>query len=126
MIAKEEINSCKQIEEKGVRFEPPDDWHGAYHVHHQNKTYPWAEGEDKPYHKPDEFVWLPEISDCLEFLREKRWRNYSFNLTESGGAKLHIIRVPFEFRIEDEIITKGKTILEALLKAVLAVLEEKK
>lgn len=121
---KKEISLSKQIAEKGVRFEPPDDWHGAYHVYHQDKTYPWADGEDKPYYKIEDFVWLPEISDCLNWLKERYEDVNLGSINNKWEIQLHdsYDKVHHPEFLEDCI---GETPLEACLDAILGVLEYK-
>ena len=122
-FTKEEISLLKQIMEKGLSFEPSDDGHGAYHVFHQDKTYPWADGEDKPYYNKEGFVWIATISDCLEFLRE---RGYGGRIDfEKAYTRIHIFSPKLHFVDWAAYPNyKGETTLEACLKAVLAVLEE--
>jgi len=123
-FTKEEISLLKQIMEKGLSFEPSDDGHGAYHVFHQDKTYPWADGEDKPYYNKEGFVWIATISDCLEFLRKKgyrikldeEWNNGGIGMTEPFSANC------YGHKIKQAFYRYSKTYLEACLKAVLAVI----
>jgi len=123
-FTKEEISLCKQVAKKGVSFEPPDDWHGAYHVFQQDKTYPWADGEDKPYYKSDEFVWIATISDCLEFLYKKYEEvGVESLLPDYWEASVYLHR---KIKDAEVIDAKGKTPLEACLKVVLAVLGKKR
>jgi len=118
---KEEISLLKQIAEKGVSFEPPDDWHGAYHVFHQDKTFSWADGEDKPYYKSDEFVWIATVSDCLEFLREK-CQDHVLLIHEENLNDGEEWYLWFDEYKETQQWNKGKTPLEACLKVILAVI----
>lgn len=112
-----EINLLKKLKKLGIEFEPSDDWHGAYHVYHQNKTFPWADGEDKPYYKPDEFVWIADERDCLKWLRE-RCKHHVILIHEEGEAEWWVW---FDEYQETQQYDKGKTPLEALLRVVLAV-----
>jgi len=118
-FTKEEISLCKQVREKELLLKPV-------------KEGDWVRNE---YGKPStdlvtsEYIrnvirftdikhWFPlwTISDCLEFLRERK-SQMEFELVFGDEWKVifHWIKV-FE----------GNTPLEACLKAVLAVLEEEK
>ena len=111
-------------------YEPPDDSHGEYYVIHQDKVFPRAAGEDKPYYAKDNFFWLPRIEDLLEILRGKNWDiRHCSNWPGVPGVS------EGSFAIEVVKKTKfgetrrrgiGNTLLEALLRATIAVLEEER
>ena len=129
-FTKEEISLCKQIVGKHRKEIDLGDW-----IIQKNKTYPEVvyciytdDSElictelEVIYKKNCTPLWT--IFDCLEFLREKGWwpridfdteetRIYTFHKDLSCK---HWTKYP---------MYKGKTALEACLKAVLAVLEKK-
>lgn len=124
-FTKTEIEICEEIAEKEKRKKESGDYvkignrvrlvtSGAYEGYYFTGDGQWQQGRGT-------LIW--QEHDCLEFLKEKGWRNYQFSFTESGEIELHIAHVPFRFRVEDEIVVGGK-FLEALLKAVLEVLNE--
>ena len=127
-FTKDEISLCKQIAEKHKKPIDYGDWY--WHkidedvfLHSTKEAYPYVANVEHDYIIP---LWT--ISDCLEFLEtRKSWRvsflNTSKNInTSTSGESL----VCFNYWDEQEkvIVKRGKTLLEACLKAVLAVLEE--
>ena len=120
-FTKEEISLCKQVAEKHRKEVEAR----QYFYNNYLKKIQWSGEKSLP--KLSWAIPLWTISDCLEFLREREWRSYSFAFNENGEIReLSIVHIPFKFKVEHQIIVKGKTLLEACLKAVLAVLEEAK
>ena len=80
---------------------------------------------DEGYRQISRLGWFPlwTISDCLKFLRKK---DYRINLHENVLTNGIEVILNHPKRIEDitNYVYKGKTPLEACLRAVLAVLEE--
>ena len=69
----------------------------------------------------DDFTPLWQISDCLEFLDKRRsFRCYFINHTKSLTMT---VNMEYWDGQEKFLMKKGKTILEALLKVILAILE---
>ena len=131
MFTEKEINLCKQVAEKYRKEVSKGDW-----WHRNEGNYPaeivlvQGEGSADIFNDINKHARLHPhgfplwtISDCLEFLRERRWTNYQFSFDKKGKTEVHIVQTPFNFRSNQEIIEEG-TFLEVLLKAVLAVLEE--
>lgn len=109
-FTKEEIRFCKQVAERYRKeINRGDWWIGA------NDRPVLAFGNVTTKHK---LIPLWIISDCLEFLRGEGFYHIEI---EMGKTYAHaIIKKQAELRIR----TGGKTLLEACLKAVLAVLEK--
>ena len=124
-FTKEEISLCKQVAEKHRKDIEYGDW---YWSNSHNKPLIAIAGGFKANEQKHFGVFkIWTISDCLEFLRERAFYleglcqvdecEYECDVSEMDdmGLVRHTKR-HFE----------GKTPLEACLKAVLAVLEEKK
>jgi hypothetical protein len=123
----EEISLCKQIAEKHRKDIDDGDW--IYHEPHNNyflvvqhvilqyqlQTQKWFDELNAEHRKMNIPLWT--ISDCLEFLREKGFQTFLImELAKGWGCDGYI---------KDKIYEgTGSSILEACLKAVLAVLEE--
>ena len=111
-FTKEEISLCKQVlggHKKEIEF-------GDWYYETDLEDIFLCEEINGQYVFPN-LIPLWTISDCLEFLKEK----------------FHILALRADDKFECELYLKthscsevGKTPLEACLKAVLAVLEEKK
>lgn len=109
----EEISLCKQVMEKHMKPISQGDWYYSKDLDAISFYY-----RINPEKKPTRHIiplWI--ISDCLEFL----------------GDKFQKLRVCSDSKFEIEFwlssgcyYVYGKTPLEACLKAVLAVLEDKK
>ena len=117
-FTKEEVSLCKQVAERHRKEIKYGDWslnEGGF-----IKVWPYRHNC-----KRIELIPLWTISDCLEFLKE---RGYRINLHENVLTDGIEITLNHPERVEDitNYIYKGKTPLEACLKAVLAVLEEEK
>ena len=127
-FSKQEINLCKQIAKKHESAIVYGDWYlygNEIQIHLWAISYPMAK-EDR--NKPRAiFLWT--LEDCLEFLRGKECWLYQLKQEQKGYEITILQLIPKKkARCTHESITitkKGKTPLEACLKAVLAVLEEK-
>ena len=115
-FTEEEISLCKQIAEKYKRRIE----YGSWYINYDGDT------RLKDFHgmgyRDEESTPLWTISDCLEFLKEREWRRQIIDKDGTGTA----IKVYYDRGLQPPIIKNGKTLLEACLKAVLAVLEEGK
>ena len=125
---KEEISLCKQVAEKYRK----DIEYGSWYIEPktQKGVLLW-DYEDTPYFIGDQCsdtVPLWTISDCLDFLAERGlWiigfqqdeNEWSVGFAETDELGMRAIE-------ETQKWEDGNTPLEACLKAVLAVLEEKK
>lgn len=120
----EEIALCKAIAEKGLNKTAREIDEGDWYVEKDGlEPSLYVAGISGYDYDEDVFVW--QISDCLEFLREKGWRSYQFTFNEKGEIReLSIVHIPFGFRTKHHVVINGETFLEACLKAVLAILEE--
>ena len=123
-FTKKEISLCKQVAERYKKEVKYGDWI----LYGNNK--PWLiteqlkEIQEACYFLMDAFTPLWTISDCLEFLYE-RYEEVGVEslLPDYWEASVYLHR---KIKDAEVIDAKGKTPLEACLKAVLAVLEEKK
>ena len=129
-FTKEEISLCKQVAEKHRKEVEYGDWFIMPSDPHLFPTIL----EASPTHK----LWKSEInkkaiplwtiSDCLEFLKKKKIDCELFEL--SSERKEGFVRVTLWKTYANDrkywFNKNGKTPLEACLKAVLAVFEEKK
>lgn len=110
MITKEEISLCKQVAERHRKKIERGDWYVNYDGTINLKGY-----HGKSY-RDEESMLLWTISDCLEFLRENYKKvSYAWRMIIAGCMM--------------NVLLGQKTIKDlhiACLKAVLAVLEEKK
>lgn len=86
-----------------------------------DKVFPWAYGEDKPG-QIGELVWLGEISDCIFWLHEQ---GYEVKLKVSEFSSIILHHLESRSSSSDYESYYNNSPLEACLKAVLAVLEEK-
>ena len=123
---KEEINLFKQIAKKYRKGIDYGDWY--WHevdedvfLHSTKEKYPYVADAERAYIIP---LWT--ISDCLEFLEEKTtdWsldKDIDREGRQTGKFSFWWMPSP---KYKDNY-RLGKTKLEACLKAVLAVLEEK-
>jgi len=129
---KEEIDLLKQIAEKHRKPIEYGDWY--WHeidedvfLHSTKEKYPYVADAEHEYIIP---LWT--IFDCLEFLNKRGvaienlhqpgWKNWSILIKHV--SVLHIKDAKWTGKELE--IRSNKTPLEACLKAVLAVLEEKK
>lgn len=116
---KEEISLCKQVAEKHRKEVEYGGWYISYDKEIRLKTF-FGTGFEEEKSIP---LWT--ISDCLEFLREKgsEWVDIRIHYPDT-------VVVEWAKRAKDvnlmENYRTGDTLLEACLKAVLAVLEEGK
>lgn len=125
-FTKEEIALCKKIVEKYRKKIKYGDWF----LNAWGKAT-CACGYAYPTHKPirrkhEHPKWIPlwQISDCLEFL-EKKYKEVSVgNIDDEWDVQVFgaFDNVKHPEFLED---IRGKTPLEAFLKAVLAIVEEK-
>ena len=131
-FTKEEINLCKQVAERHRKDISDGDWiyhepHNNYflvvqHVilHYQLQTQKWFDELNAEHRKMNIPLWT--ISDCIFWLYEKGF-NHIYHFMQFKNEN-------WSFAAEDrrykKIRGEGETRLEACLKAVLAVLEEKK
>ncbi len=132
-FTKEEISLCKQVAEKHRKSIIKGDWllwdriipkeivlvHDTFYTEEGNEKTIGILTEQELL-GGGEVIPLWTISDCLEFLREKRYKAIRFNEHEGGVGVSVFPENEFELG-EGEY---GKTPLEACLKVVLAVLEE--
>ena len=118
-FTKTEIDLCKKIAEKDFKEITYGDYYshgdGAWHLCDGHKLKKAL----------DEIGVIPiwQEHDCLEWLRERNWVNCHFYPVENR-VEWSIVRKPFKWSADDQIIQQGKTHLEALLRAVLAILEK--
>jgi hypothetical protein len=115
----EEIALCKKIAEKHRKEIYKGDWYIDVNI--GDTTFLCQHGNCGSL--DDDSVPLWQISDCLEFLRE---RGYRINLHENVLTDGTEVTLNHPERLEDitNVVYKGKTPLEACLKAVLAIVEE--
>ena len=113
-FTKEEISLCKQVAKKYKKEIEYGDW---YLNQHDKKVFPHLYRLNLLTFVKEvgnkHIIPLWTISDCLEFLREKK---KVIELWIAGRGSNWICR------IKGQKWWKGKTPLEALLKAILAVL----
>jgi len=107
-FTKEEISLCGQVAEKHRKPIKYGDWYEF-----RGNIYLITVKHEPEMHDVSISLWT--ISDCLEFLREKK---EVIELWRAGRGSNWICR------IKSQKWWKGKTPLEACLRAVLAVLEE--
>ena len=135
-FTKTEIDLCKKIAEKEKRKLGI----GDYLYDKVEKCiclvtdfcgiFPFALSEDGKKQRDDFFdddrEWFPlwQEHNCLGWLRERNWVNCHFYPVENR-VEWNIVRKPFKWSADDQIIQQGETRLEALLRAVLAVMEDK-
>lgn len=119
-FTKTEIDLCKKIAEKDFKEITYGDYYshgdGAWHLCDGHKLKKAL----------DEIGVIPlwQEHDCLEWLREKRF-NIQFNFYgEEWELRIYISGKSWH-KYEAQYQRKGKTPLEALLRAVLSVMEEK-
>ena len=125
-----EIKLCKEIAKKYRKKIEYGDWYiWRLKTWRNPDTFepPRICGKYEIVDIPENETYIPlwTLEDCLGFLREKRWLSYHFYPTKQNQIELSIVRIPFKFTTSDHIIKVGDTLLEACLKAVLAILEEK-
>ena len=124
-FTKEEINLCKQV---AARHEKELEYGGwfIWDADEENKAYLWKHDYDPQKSKEaDQMTPLWTISDCLETLEKGGYdKILSFMYFPKDRwvfvAESFIVETPYK-----KVRREGKTKLEACLKAVLAVLEEK-
>lgn len=121
-----EIDLCKKIAEKYKEQ--------SRHLNHHFKYGNWYEYKKDVFlitsqpqsEMSPEITILWTISDCLRFLKVK----HSFQRKKINYFRLKFVRGIFKFHYwknwAKPVCYRGKTPLEACLKAVLAVLEESK
>lgn len=124
-FSKESIALCKKIAEKHRKEIKYGDWY--YDTGKQSVELWWSFGQEI-LAVDNTTIPLWQISDCLKFLRERKyWLRMDTSLSDAFSkarvwvfselyAKKHWMNSPNY---------NGKTILEACLKAVLAIVEEK-
>jgi hypothetical protein len=119
-FTKEEISLCKQVAEKHRKDIKYGDWYWYEKV---EKVYLCTVRKIPDRHKDRIPLWT--ISDCLEFLIEKGWDDINIDIAPKWEiqclAEKGLVAKGYECGVEGW----GKTPLEACLKAVLAVLEER-
>ena len=121
--SKEEISLCKQVAEE---YKKPIEFGGWYTNRHDNillhNNIDW--GDLNISHKEFGFIPLWTISDCLLWLDE---RYDDINIAKLGDEEWELETQDAFDKVHhvNHVIKIGKTPLEACLKAVLAVLEEK-
>lgn len=114
---KEEIALCKKIAEKYRKVIEYGDWYF---------TKGKARNEADSDYLVQPYFPLWQISDCLEFLKEKKWRLLDLvNDMFIGKKYSYHIRILDENYEKAHIFSK-ETVLEALLKAVLIIVEKEK
>ena len=118
-FTKEEIGLCRQVAESYVKAIQQGDWYYSKDLDGISYYYQ-IRTEMKP---ESHIIPLWTISDCLEFLREKCLDHVL--LIHDKEDKVEWFLWMDEYK-ETQQMGKGKTPLEACLKAVLAVLEEKR
>lgn len=117
-FTKKEISLCRQIAEKYKRKIEYGDWYINFDEEVRLKEF-FGVG----YREEDCFsLWT--ISDCLEFLREKMWHIVALTDDAVFDEKFQYHCEITDDKFDKTIYKKGKTPLEACLKAVLDVLEE--
>ena len=142
-FTKEEISLCKQVAEKYRKEIKYGDWYISTLV---NLVCLWKSATPfnrdfvnicEPQGQADKIIPLWTISDCLKFLNKRDWNavTLSWRMEQVGDnpeiAYCEIIHDNF-YEVEDKkalnhvMDFEAKTLLEACLKAVLAILEEKK
>ncbi len=116
-FTKEEISLCKQVVEKHRKDITRGDWY-VYTSYEKNNAILHLS------HTPitfDSLTPLWTISDCLEFFGKQK---YHFESLSEDDMCLFEVNILCPDRTGG-IITKGGTALGTLLKAVLAMVEEK-
>jgi len=113
----EEISLCKQVVEKHKKKTVRGDWY--VHVGDEKNMAILHIGREFLSFKSLIPLWT--TSDCLEFLMDKGYFRIDIVFLE-GRYVLWLVHENEDKRYEPD----GDTILEACLKAVLAVLEDKK
>ena len=114
-FTKEEVSLCKQVAEKKRK---PFKW-GDWYYFKKKVHLIWSKPEPI---MDDSCIPLWTISDCLEFLRERGIR-FAFYHDEIDK---YYVDCGYDNKRQWSDIVAYKTPLEACLKAVLAVVEEKK
>jgi len=141
-FTKTEIDLCKQIAERHRKELDVGDW---FYVKMSDSDEPYigcVTNTDKDRERPrlwdcydasfEIAIVIPPwtISDCLEFLRERKRIDGEIRLAYIDHHDKYFAHIFEEdasaIRTKIILVESGKTPLEALLKAVLAVLEEKK
>ncbi len=132
-LTKEEISLCKQVVEKYKKEIGKGDW-VYYHGFRYLVEDAWILEDMCPLPEAklvghaniveqSECIPLWTISDCLEFLREKCQDHVLLIHDKEDEVEWFLWMDEYE---KTQQMGKGKTPLEACLKAVLAVLEEGK
>ena len=120
-FTKEEISLCEQIAEKHIKKVKYGEW---YLLNGKPILCAYAnEGFHKSLEAENKIVPLWTISDCLEFLRKKCQDHVLLIHDKEDDVEWFLWMDEYK---ETQQMGKGKTPLEACLKAVLAVLEEGK
>ncbi len=118
-FTKTEIDLCRQIAKKHKRFPRKGDWEYNDNTKETKlKIYEYL-GMANPLTGEVNIFLLWTIEDCLEFLREK-----GFLGIQLLGSESWVLWANKEHGGIYEMLGDGKTPLEALLKAVLAVLKK--
>ena len=119
-FTKDEIILCEQVAKKYIKEVKYGEW---YLMNNKPILCAYA---NKSFHKyleeKDAIIPLWTLSDCLEFWEEKGWNPYDMSWICEASMKIVYIK-PGE--TSKELKFKADTLLEACLKAVVAVLEEK-
>lgn len=127
-FTKDEIDLCKKIAEKYRKEIELDDklyWEDKIVTVETIHTTPenldiYTVSFDKLVSADDDFFFLWQISDCLEFLKSKGWGRV---IIDKDG-KIDGVKAYHNRGFIPPHIQNGETVLEALLKIVLAALEE--
>ena len=115
-LTKKEIRLCRQVAEKHRKSIKYGDWllnEGGF-----VKVWPYRHNC-----KRIELIPLWTISDCLEFLKEKKWRFCGGN--ENNQKCIWWFAFTNSKQFPFDIHEEGKTVLEACLKVVLAALAKR-
>lgn len=139
-FTKEEISLCKLVAEKYRKEIKYGDWYltittnpldkddkeESVYFNTEKRTINPVEEMKKDRVFYNEYIPLWTISDCLEFLRERGWKqgDMHFNENLKGGKTATIYTEVGDDKgmFVKDMLKEGKTPLEACLKAVLAML----
>jgi len=77
-FTKTEVDLCKKIAEKERKGVYWGDW---YYSPNADEIYLW---NNKAMMSRQEIIPLWQEHDCLEWLREKKWRNYQISFNAFG------------------------------------------
>lgn len=129
-FTQEEISLCKKIAERHRRFPHKGDW--EYNDNTKEPTLRTEKylGMENPLFIDGANIFLIwQIHDCLEFLRKRKYRiaqcydGYGI-IRKDKSPDVTVVKLwNWEKDLLPEVEGTGNTLLEALLKAVLAILE---